>query len=107
MDVKKVLAKFDELIDEAAKVRAEREANVARKGESIVSSVDYYRVFSSTIALLTYLQARTYVDLVHSVNQNQNPNIGSLREFWNQKGKRKEKEKGSKRKGVKRGQVCF
>lgn len=75
MDVKQILAKFDELIDEAAKVRAEREANVARTGESVISPVGYYRLFSSTIALLTYLQAKTYIDLAHSVRD---PNPGIL-----------------------------
>jgi hypothetical protein len=75
MNATKVLAKFDELIAEAKEVGKDRDESVARTGESVVSPVAYYRLFSSTMTLFMYLQAKTYLELVQSVSAQVNPGI--------------------------------
>jgi hypothetical protein len=88
MDKNKIIKKFDELIREAQEIEAERRQNLEREGESVISPVGYYRLFSSTKILFTYLNASTYIALLNDIGINRiNPGIlqglleSSKREF--------------------------
>lgn len=71
MEIKKILSKFDELVEEAKRVAEERDRNIQVSGESIISPVGYFKLLSSTKTLFSYLNATTYNEMVkeHCTNR--------------------------------------
>ena len=78
MDIDRILLRFDELISEAQNTANERDIDIQKTGESIISPVGYYKLLSSAIVLLTYLQAQTYLDLTKSLSLQDRINPGIL-----------------------------
>jgi hypothetical protein len=71
----KIDEKFDELISECKSIEQYMEVNKTKE----ISPIDYYRVLSSTIALLTHLGASVYIQLLNDYQKNSKIYPGILR----------------------------